>query len=239
MKLMSAFIKIKFIIIIVMMLSISAAFAKNDLKIFNSIEFKGTNYLSKYEIIDSAKIAIKGKNLLVDMNSLERGLNDIPMVKSYKIIENNQRLIISITENRPIFLISVSNEGKNLLFEMDNEFRIISANRVHASGMPLIIISQEDIKAGRISSRAKTLLNTIYALQTKSLPVIKEIIEMDFTDGQRLKIMLKSRRTVFIIKPDIDSFNKLNYAAGYFDRIKYYPNTFTILNGLGILDRNS
>jgi hypothetical protein len=231
-----SFIKIIFMI---MLISFTPAFAKKDIKIFNSIEFRNINYLSKYEIIDSANIGTRGKALLVDMNLLEKILNDMPLVKSFRIIENSQRLIIDIVEKRPAFLLSVRDGGKNTIVELNNEYHIISANRAHLLDLPLIIIPQEDVKGGKNFTRLKMMLETIYALQIKSLPVMKEIIEIDFLDGLRIEVMLKSRRTVFSIKPDIDGFKKLNYAAGYFDRIKYYPNTFTILNGLGILDRNS
>ncbi len=220
----------------ILLLSLSAAFAKKDIKVFQSIEFKNLYYLSKYEIIDLAGIGTEGKNLLVNMSSLEKALNDIHIVKSFKIIESEQRLIIIIVENQPIFLLGIRDGERNAIIELDKEYRVVSVNRAHLLDSPLIIVSQEDIKGSNISSGLKKFLDMIYNLNKSNLPVMKEIIEMDYTEAYKAKALLKGRRTVFILRPDYEGFNKLNYAVGYFDRIKYYPQTFTMHDGLGILE---
>jgi hypothetical protein len=158
------------------------------------------------------------------------------MVNSFKLTEKDQNLIISIIENQPVFPLCVRNGDKNLLAELDKDYHLISAGRIHISNMPIIIISQEEIKNKMISARLKNFLGFISDLKKTGLSVMKEINEINYTDITTVKILLKGRRTVFNIRPDKESFNKLNYAAGYFDRIKYYPHTFTILNDAGILE---
>jgi hypothetical protein len=50
-------------IAILLTLSVSAAYAKKDFKIYKSIEFKNINYLTKYEIIDLTDFSVKKKIL--------------------------------------------------------------------------------------------------------------------------------------------------------------------------------
>jgi hypothetical protein len=225
-----------FYIIIVFVLFASAAFAKKDIKIFKSIEFKDLNYLSKYEIIDLSDYSIKDNNIIIDMGSLERILNEMPMIKSFKLTEKDQNLSVSIIENQPVFPLCIRDGEKNMFAELDKDFYLISTGRIHSVKMPIIIVSQDEIKNKKISARLKYFLRFLQNLTKSSLGVMNEINEINFTDVNNLQVSLKGRRTKFNIKPDRESFSKLNYAAGYFDRIKYYPHTFTILNEAGILE---
>ncbi|MFH0977534.1 MAG: hypothetical protein V1874_17280 [Spirochaetota bacterium] len=226
--------KILFMLLI-SFLSAQSLFAKKDIKIYKSIEFKDIKYLSKYEIIDKVDLSIKEKSIIIDINSLENVLNNHPMINTFKLTESNQTLSISIVENQPIFLLSIRDGEKNIPVEIGKDFNIVSVGRFHAPDKPVIVISREDVKSNMISARLKRFLNLLSGLNKSGLSVIKEITEIDCTDFLNIKLLLRGRRTVFIVRPDKDNFNKLNYAAGYFDRIKYYPHTFSILNGAGIL----
>jgi hypothetical protein len=222
-------------ILFILFLTAQALLAKKDIKVFKAIDFKDLKYFSKYEIINSVDLTIKEKNIIIDINSLEKVLNNHPMINSFKLTELNQTLSISIVENQPIFLLNVRDGEKNIPVEVSKDFNILSVGRFHALDIPAIIISREELKNNMISARLKKFLNFISGLNKSGLSVIKEITEIDYTDTLNIKLLLRGRRTVFVIRPDKDNFNKLNCAAGYFDRIKYYPQTFTILNDAGIL----
>ena len=227
--------KISFILIITV-LSISTAVAKKDIKVFKSIEFNDINYLSKYEIIDATDFSVKDKNIIIDVGSLERVLNDMPIVKSFKLIEKNQNLYVNIVENQPVYPICIRAGEKTIFAELDKDMYLISTGRIHSLDMPIIIISQDEMKNKMPSAGLKKFLTLITGLTKNNLPVMREISEIDYSGVNDLKIYLKGRRTVFSMKPDINSFDKLNCAAGYFDRIKYYPHTFTILGDTGVLE---
>ena len=226
----------KILYLIIILLIVSTAYAKKDIKIYKSIEFKNLKYISKYEIIDKVDINFKGKNIIIDMNSLDKVLNEMPIVNSFKLSELNESLIVSIIENQPIFLLGIRDGEKNTLIELDKECRLISFNRAHALNIPLIIASKEDIRNNMISSRLKSFLSMIQGLRKTNLNVINDVLEIDYTDVNKTKVLLKGRRTLFVLRPDNEAFAKLNYAAGYFDRIKYYPHTFTILDNFGIIE---
>ena len=225
-----------FYIVIIVIFFVSIASAKKDIKVFKSIEFNDIKYLSKFEIIDLTDYIIKEKNIFIDVSSLERVLNDMPMVKSFKLIEKDQNLYVNIVENQPVYPLCIRSGGNNLFAELDGDMHLISAGRIHLLNVPIIIISQEEMKNKMPSARLKTFLKLVSDLRKSKLPVLDEIAEMDYIGMNNLKISLKGRRTVFSIKPDKYSFEKLNYATGYFDRIKYYPHTFTILGDAGILE---
>ncbi len=225
-----------FFIVIFLGMSFATAFAKKDIRMYKSIEFKNLNYLSKYEIIDMTDHSIKDRNIVIDIDSLERVLNDMPIVRSYKLSEKYGNLLVSIEENEPVFPLCIRYGEKNLLAELDKDFYLISTGRIHSQKMPIIIVSKEEIKNKKISSGLRHFLVFLRNLNNSGLSVMKEINEINYTDSDHLKVSLYGRRTIFKIKPDKDSFKKMNYAAGYFDRIRYYPHTFTILNDAGILE---
>ncbi len=222
-------------IIIIVLLSGSFAFANKNIRTFKTIEFKDLLYLSKYEIIEKANIYTDGEQIIVDLNSLDKALKKIPFVKSFKIKEKDQNLIIEFKENEPVFSLCVRDEEKNILVELDKEFRILSVNRLHTLNSPLIFIAGQDMGKNGISSRLQSFLRLIYSLQSDNLRIMKEILELDYTDPSNIKGMLKGRRTLFTLKPSREDFNRLNYAVGYFDAVKYYPHALALGDNPGII----
>lgn len=222
-------------IIIIVLLSGSVVLAKKNVRAFKTIEFKDLTFVSKYEIIEKANIYTDGEQIIVDLKLLEDALKNIPVIKSFKIKDKDRNLVIEFKENEPVFSLCVRDGEKNILVELDREFRIISVNRLHALNSPLIFVPGKDMEKNTVSSGLRNFLTLIYTLQSENLRVMNEITELDYTDQKKIKATLKGRRTLFTLRPGRGDFQKLNYAVGYFDAVKYYPRSFALAGNPGII----
>ena len=210
-------------------------FALSGIKRVKEIEFKGLRFLSKNEIVEKIDIKRDGNSLIIDVKSLEKRLKNLPVIKNFSVSDAGERLVITLIENDPQFLLAFGN-GNNLVpFEMDAKFRVISVNRVHLNNKPLIVISRNEIRNGKITNRLRSFLNLLKELSDASLSVYNEIAEIDITDFSRAEILLKGRRTRFILKPVKDFFFKLNHFVGYLDRIGYYPEYLQVIGNSGVI----
>ncbi len=214
----------------------NTAMASSDIRTVKVIEFKNLYYLSKYEIIDKVNVTIKGKDIIIDIDTLEKALQENSLVKSFRISENQGRLTVTVDENEPVFLLALKKGEKLIPFELDGNYRIISLSRVHAFNMPLIVVTEDEMKEEEPSSGLKNLLAMLKGFSDDDLSkLLREISEIDLTDMHKARILLNGRRTAFLMEPTKDNFYKLNYSVGYFDRIRYYPETFVIADGQGII----
>ncbi|MBN2039903.1 MAG: hypothetical protein JW864_07680 [Spirochaetes bacterium] len=222
-------------VIIIFLLSFSFAEAKKSIKKVMAIEFKDLKYVSKYEIIDSADVSIEGKQIVIDINSLRRALRDLSIIESFEISEHDQILQISVNEKEPYFTLCFFDGKREIPFELDRDFHIISMNRIYKANLPLVFIPGEEMNKSGVSKSIKNILSKINDIRSRNFKIIDDIIEIKYLNADFIKVLLAGRKTAFYVKPDLEGFINLNYAVGYFDMIKYYPDTFTMPNGYGIV----
>ncbi len=227
------------VIIMIFILGHSAiGLASSDIKKFKMIEFKDIYYLSKYEIIDRAGIRSDGSDIIVDMDLLRKALIEQSLVNTFKIVDEGARLSVIIQEKKPVYLFGFRSGDDLQLFETDGNFGILSAGRIHAVNMPLVIINRDDIKRSSLSEGIRNLMTMIGNFKKGRLSgLLEEISEIDLTDPQTAEIRLKGRKTLFVMTPDFGNFLRLNDSVGYFDRIRYYPEEFKITSALGIIKK--
>ena len=210
------------------------AYAFRNVRRVKTIEFRGLKYLSKYEIINGSITRVEDDYFVVDVDSLSSLLKAHRMIASYRIAVEGTSIRIAIVENEPAFLLCVRKGKRTLFFELDKDFKVVSYT-VHAYDRPLIILSPEDIDGGRLSVRVLGFLKLLQELQADRVKVYDEISEIDLSDFESVRLYLHGRKTTFIVNPNWDSFNRLNYFVAYLDRIRYYPDVLKLLNGFVII----
>ena len=192
-----------FFFILICFFNTDQIFAVSGLMKVKEVEFKGLRFLSKNELVEKIDIRYDGNLFIIDLKSLERGFKNFPLIKKFSITETGQRLVITIIENDPQFLLAFRDENYFIPFEMDAQFRIISVKRVHLFNKPVIVISKSEIRKGKSSNRLKNFFKLMEELADINLSVYNEIVEIDLTDFHRAVILLKDRKTRFILKPVI------------------------------------
>jgi cell division septal protein FtsQ len=202
----------------------SGTFALRNVRRVKAIECRGVQYLSRYEILGDTVARIENDYLVVDVDALSAHLNENPMVASFRIVIDGERLRIVLVENEPMFIIAVKREKRLHLFELDRELSVISRERVHTHDCPLIILSERDIQQGNISRRIVEFLELLRELQSQQLAVYGEIAEIDLYNFEEARLYLRGRRTAFILNPSWESFQRLNDSVAYLDSRGHYPD---------------
>jgi hypothetical protein len=199
----------------------------NDIRKVKAIEFKGLKLMSKYSIIRGSRIKAVNDGIAIDMDSLEKSLSGNKFIKSYRVEENRGRLIVSVVEKKPVMIMSVARSGGSVLYEMDADHAIISKNNVHTDRVPVLFVTAADIAADAASGRIKDLFSVLAGAQRRNSAVYRELSEIHFA-GNSIKVILRGRKTGFIMKPDETGFLKLKYIVGYCDHVAQYPEEINL-----------
>lgn len=225
--------KYKNIIFLIMFLVMPAMAYADDIKKFKSIEFKGLNYLTKYEIINKINIKTASDGFVLSIKELENYLSSNKLISKFNLITENEKLVIIITENEPAYIFLLKNENGLVPFEIDAHLKLLSLNKIHKVKAP-VIISEKDIKGNTVSTNVNNVIDLLNNVSRIFPGLYNQIREIDMT-GEYLNIKIYGRLFDVIVKPTMDNFKKLNYSIGYFDSIGIYPKAIAILDGPAIL----
>ncbi len=199
----------------------------NEIRNVKAIEFKGLKLMSKYEIIKGSRIKAVNEGIAIDMDSLEKTLSGNKFIKSYRVEENRGILIVSVVEKKPVLIMSVARSGGSVLYELDDDHAIISKNNVHTDRVPVLFVTTEDIAADAATGRIKDLFSVLAGVRGRNPVVYRELTEIYFA-GNSIRVILRGRKTGFIMKPDDTGFLKLKYIVGYCDHEEQYPEEINL-----------
>lgn len=208
---------------VVIVIWATGSLALRNVRRVKAIECRGMHYLSRYEILGDTVARIENDDLVVDIDALSAHLKENPMVASFRIVIDGDRLRIILVENEPMFIIAVRREKRLHLFELDRDHTVISRERVHTHDCPVIILSERDVQ-GNISQRIVEFLELLRELQSQQLAVYGEIAEINLYDFEEARLYLRGRRTAFILNPSWESFQRLNDCVAYLDSRGRYPD---------------
>ena len=193
-----------------------------------NIDFRGLNYLSKYEIIRRVPVKLEEGSIIIDVDALERWLASSRMVKSFRVVQEEESIVVFVVENKPAYLVMLDKGDRLVPFELDESLNILSVGIVHAEDMPVILVSENDIYKNRFSGRILELFRIIRYLRSNNVPLLKEITEIDCTDMNSIRVKLNGRRTVFSCHSKLKQFMTINYILGYLDRKGSYPEKILV-----------
>lgn len=199
-------------------LGVETGHAERQNAVYKSVDFRGLEHLGKYEILNGAGVKVSEAGLLVDIGRLQAYLKKEPLVQDFHINSGGDRLVVTVREKKPVFLMAAVKGAQTVLFEVDARFDVLSVHRVHAVGQPLIIISQDEIVSGKLSPRIRKLLEMLSELRDGGSRLYREIAEVDAGAYPKAVLTLHGRKTVVYL--DLRHFRKdtLGYIVGYLDR---------------------
>ena len=209
------------------MVSISSLNAQKVMK-FETVSFNGLTYISKYEIIKLMKQKQVKGGVIIDVGDLKKKLDKHKMIEKYKLYEQNNKLLIAIREKKPVFLLGVIHNDDVTIYELDRSMKAISRNNVHATELPIIYIKKHVLKKRSL----KEIIKKLYSIQLKiknTVPRIFKELSLVYVNNVStgndsiLRIMLRQRKTLYILNNIKNSLLSLKTITGYFDKIQYYP----------------
>lgn len=190
--------------------------------VIDTITFKGFESVSKYEIVKKAGIRSKDKKIFVDVEKLVTVLSEDPRIKTYKLIDKNNSLTILVTESSVAYNACIVGSAEGVYCELDASFNIISVNQMGSLSKPLLLFDRDDLENNRICSQSADRVKELIGF-VKNETVWPQVTEIDFTSVAFVGIRLEGRPTLFILGNNKESFERLDYIIGYFDKASYYP----------------
>ncbi len=190
-------------------------------KVYAGILFKGLSSISKESIIRGAGIYAKGSGIVADVSLIEEYLKSESLVKSYKLIDKNNRLLIVVDEKNVRYVAGIVKDGVRRFIEIDESLSLVS-RRVHRGDVPVVLVSDRDVSGNRFIGMAKECLTVLEQLR-KTSPLWREIESVELRDDGFAEVMLRGRPTIFTTHVDIEGFARVAAAAGWCDRASRWP----------------
>lgn len=197
-------------------------------KLYDAIEFQGLKLLSKESIATTAGVFMQGGKFAADPAKIEEALKKEALVRTFKLIDKNNRLTIVVSEREIRYLVAVESQGRTRIVELDETFTVAS-RMIHRSDLPLVVLSDPDVSASGISRRAQECLLFVDSLRKKS-PIWKELESVTLRSDGLIDVMLRGRSVIFTTTLDLEGFQRLSAAAGWCDRMSRYPARMFIRN---------
>lgn len=213
-------------ILAALVLSAGAARAA-DIRLVKAIEFRGLKLLSKYEVVSGARIKAVAGGIAIDVDSLEEALEKNAFLSSYSVDEKGRRLIVTVEEKKPALVLVTVKGGRTRLFELDGGHAVISRNAVHTARVPFVYVKIDDTDRRPVPARVRRLLAVLDRVREQNALIYGELSEIYCNDNS-IRVVLRGRKTGFILRPDAADFMKLKYVAGYCDRAERYPEEIDI-----------
>ncbi len=205
-----------------------------DVRKISRIEFRGLKYISKYEIVSKVEMRVVQGGFILNMDSLNNVLGNMPMVQSYRVGEDNGGIVVAVVEREPLFLFAVQRSRNVLPFEVDENFRILSVGRVHAEDRPLIVISDDDLVDGDISARVRNFAGYLRYIENRQPAFFRELSEISIAEPEHVSFMLRNRPTRYYVAPGESSMDSVKRLVSYFDAVRYYPKVARIFGDMAV-----
>lgn len=219
--------------LIILMMTAAGA---RDVREIAGLEIRGLKLLSRHEILAGVTMKATAKGMLIDIDSLKSSLAKNGMIEESAVEAGGDRITVTVKERLPVYLLAVR-RGKELIpFEADARMSILSVRTVHLADRPLVVLGEQDLRGGVISSRARDFLNEMGRLEENHEEIFREIAEIALGNDNMLEIFLKGRKTRIILPHDGRSFLNLKYIVSLFDGRNYYPGTLRIGDGYGVIE---
>jgi len=220
--------------IFLLCLSAAGAASADDTRKVKAVEFRGLKLLSKYDIIRGARLKAGDYGIIIDVDSLRQSLAKNHFIKSYQIEEIGGNLVVSVREKSPSHIVVVAKGGISSIYELDADNTIISKNDVHASNLPVLYITEREMQSDAIQGGVKRLFEVLARVKINNASIYRELSEIYFM-GDKIRVVLRGRKTEFVLMPGENEFKKLQYIAGYLDRAKKNPYEIIITDNAAII----
>jgi hypothetical protein len=220
---------LKRVILLIIFTLSAAVLTGSDSSIYvERIEFRGVKNIDKYDIIRSAKAKVSEKGIIINVDYLKEVMNGSVMIENYDVDIENNLLIITIEEKYPLFMVLRVEKNISVPCLVDEKQNVIDSGRFFRTDMPIIITEKDFFESDTGSEYVKGLFDNLLQLGREKTHFSGELAEIEIINGGDLRVKLKSRKTDFIIKNDLNGFKKIEKSAAYLDAVNSYPEILNL-----------
>jgi len=176
------------------------------------------------------------KGIIIDTDSLKDVLEKNIMVKNSTLSREGAALIVDIEEKYPLFTALLVDKQQSIPVLLDENMNIIESGLFFRTDMPIIILGREYADSDEGKNTLLSLFEVLKTLKNGKNVFVDELEEIKMDSPAELKVKLKKRKTLFVIKNELNGFVRLEKTAAYLDGAVRYPE-FLDLRGNMVLVR--
>ena len=216
------------ILLLFFILTPAAVSASDSPAYVERIEFRGVKNIDKYEIIRNSKAKVSEKGILIDLASLKEVMDHSIMIENYDVDIENNLMIITVEEKYPLFMVLEVEKNISVPCLVDEKRNVLDSGRFFRTDMPIIIVEKEFFENENNGEYLRGLFDSLTLLIKEKNDFASELAEVEIYSGRELRVKLKSRKTDFIIKNELNGFRKIEKSAAYLDAVNTYPETLDL-----------
>lgn len=221
---------------LVLIFFLSSALYAEKIEFFEKIEFRGVKNLDRFNVIRMSRAKSNSKGIIIDTDSLKDVLEKNIMVKNSTLSREGAALIVDIEEKYPLFTALLVDKQQSIPVLLDENMNIIESGLFFRTDMPIIILGREYADSDEGKNTLLSLFEVLKTLKNVKNVFVDELEEIKMDSPAELKVKLKKRKTLFVIKNELNGFVRLEKTAAYLDGAVRYPE-FLDLRGNMVLVR--
>ena len=221
---------------LVLIFFLTSALYAEKIEFFEKIEFRGVKNLDRFNVIRMSRAKSNSKGIIIDTDSLKDVLEKNIMVKNSTLSREGAALIVDIEEKYPLFTALLVDKQQSIPVLLDENMNIIESGLFFRTDMPIIILGREYADSDEGKNTLLSLFEVLKTLKNGKNVFVDELEEIKMDSPAELKVKLKKRKTLFVIKNELNGFVRLEKTAAYLDGAVRYPE-FLDLRGNMVLVR--
>lgn len=214
----------------------ATALYAEKIEFFERIEFRGAKNLDRYGVIRMSRAKGNSKGIVIDTDSLKEVLEKNIIVKSSSFSREGNTLIVEVEEKYPLYMTMMVDKQQSVPVLLDEKMNIVESGLFFRTDMPIIILGREYADSDEGKNTLLSLFEVLKTLKNGKNVFVDELEEIKMDSPAELKVKLKKRKTLFVIKNELNGFVRLEKTAAYLDGAVRYPE-FLDLRGNMVLVR--
>lgn len=214
----------KTVAVLASLIFLSPVLYAEKIEFFEKIEFRGVKNLDRYSVVRMSRARAKNRGIIIDTDSLKDVLDKNVMVKSSSLAREVNALVVEVEEKYPLFMTLMVDKQQSVPALLDEKMNIVETGLFFRTDMPIIIISREYADSEYGSKTLMELFELLKGLRAEKGAFIDELEEVRLDSPAELKVKLRKRKTLFVIKNELNGFVRLEKTAAYLDTALRYPD---------------
>ncbi|HOP63763.1 MAG TPA: hypothetical protein PK358_13635 [Spirochaetota bacterium] len=220
---------------LIAVLVFSSVLYAGELEVFERIEFRGARNLDRYGIIRKSGARVNSKGVVIDTDSLKDLLESNIMVRSSTLSREGNKLIVEIDEKYPLYMTLMVDKQQSVPVLLDEKMNIIESGLFFKTDMPIIILSKDYAESAEGYKTVTGLFELLKGISSGKPEFTGEMDEITVVSPGELKVKLRKRKTLFVIKNELNGFVRLEKTAAYLDAAVHYPGYLDLRGNMALI----
>lgn len=209
--------------IILFFLILTTAVYSEDIITVARVEIRGLVNLDRFDILKDVRTGVKEKQILIDVESLKGELDKNILIKDYRLTGEQDTLVITVAEKYPVFNLVLIDENQSVPYLVDSGINILDSKRFFKTDTPIITAERVLFETGDGRNITAGIISRLMSVKKEKPFLLGELAEINIYSAERINVILKNRRTLFVLENNFSGFLKLEKTAAFLDNRGSYP----------------